>query len=146
MRRRITQDNANTKNMMLGITSEPVYLLNFAISKNTSLASCIASTTEPTRANLFHNWKRALYKSRSIKLDDTCSINKLYPNWFQGINRMNRETWRRLLSAQFCSSKRISWSNVLDEYTELIPHTQILRQTYWTPKVKQTDNTYVCQH
>jgi hypothetical protein len=52
MRRRITHDIANKTNAMLGMTTRPLYFVSFPISRNTSLASCTAKITDPTRANL----------------------------------------------------------------------------------------------
>ena len=48
----MTQDTTKSTKNTLAKTSEPRYLLNLANSRMTSLASWIASTTEPTRANL----------------------------------------------------------------------------------------------
>jgi hypothetical protein len=55
MRRRITQDKAKITKKMLGTISEPQYLVSFAISKKTSLASCSARIIDPARGNLYHN-------------------------------------------------------------------------------------------
>lgn len=52
MSRKTSHDIANKRNEMLGMISRPLYFVIFPISRNTSLASCTARTTDPTRANL----------------------------------------------------------------------------------------------
>ena len=52
MRRNMIQDKTNRIKAKLAIVSAPLYLDIFPISRNTSLASWSAKTTDPTRANL----------------------------------------------------------------------------------------------
>ena len=54
MRRRRTQDKAKRTNEKAAIPSNPLYLDIFPTSRNTSLASWSARTTEPARENLIN--------------------------------------------------------------------------------------------
>lgn len=50
--RKMNHDMANKMNEILGTTTRPLYFVSFPISRNTSLPSCTANTTDPIRAKL----------------------------------------------------------------------------------------------
>lgn len=71
----MTHDMANKMNEILGMITRPLYLVNFPISRNTSLPSCTANTIDPIRASL--SAKHHL----NPKLDQRGNIIVRFLNW-----------------------------------------------------------------
>lgn len=76
MRRSITHDKTNRINAKLASASAPLYLDIFPTSRNTSLASCRAKTTDPTRANLQVDMRNNIIPSAPRSIIYTCIIKK----------------------------------------------------------------------
>lgn len=90
MRRRRIQDKTKRINEKLARLSAPLYLDIFPTSKNTSLASWRAKTTEPTRANLINpKWLKII--QHTVKDPEPWIKSKVSPlqPWVMGLNCEN---------------------------------------------------------
>lgn len=78
MRRSRTHDKTNRINAKLASASAPLYLDIFPTSRNTSLASCRAKTTDPTRANLQVHMRSNIISSAARPLSAEYQTKALY--------------------------------------------------------------------